>query len=198
MRQRTWDEPHACRAAPLGRPGPLPPPVRALDARSWFDPAYAGEQVPLLDEVLSLTGLEFELELKGFGAAFLEAAVTTVIAHEAMGYTEFTSSNLPMLVALKRAHPEARLGLFMRRREEWMPESIFLRQAVSVATLGGFDVVHIYACDITPSIVAGLRGEGFVVHANDAADAEDIRRAIVSGVDRFSANEIALAVELAT
>jgi glycerophosphoryl diester phosphodiesterase len=171
--------------------------VRALDAGSWFDPAYAGERVPLLDEVLAIEGVELELELKGFGAAFLEAAVETVIARGALGRTEFTSSNLPMLVALKRAHPDARLGLFTRRREAWMPESILFRQAVSVASLGGFDVVHVFAADVTPRIVAALHAEGLVVHANDAADEGEMRGALGAGVDRFSADDVGLAVEVA-
>jgi glycerophosphoryl diester phosphodiesterase len=171
--------------------------VRALDAGSWFDPAYSGERVPLLDEVLAIEGIELELELKGFGATFLEAAVETVVARGALGRTEFTSFNLPMLVALKRAHPEARLGLFTRRREPWMPESILLRQAVSVASLGGFDVVHVFAADVTPRIVAALHAEGFVVHANDAADEGEMRGALGAGVDRFSANDLGLAVEVA-
>ena len=172
--------------------------VRALDAGSWFDPTYAGERVPLLDEVLSLDGLEFELELKGFGAAFLEAAVAAVVAHDALGRTEFTSFNLPMLVALKRAFPEARLGLFTRRREAWMAESIFVRQAVSVASLGGFDSVHVCAADITTTIVERLHEEGFVVLANDAVDAGEMRRALGAGVDRLSTDDIEVAVEVAS
>jgi len=163
--------------------------VRALDAGSWFDPTYAGERVPLLDEVLSLDGLEFELELKGFGAAFLEAAVAAVVAHDALGRTEFTSFNLPMLVALKRAFPEARLGLFTRRREAWMAESIFVRQAVSV---------HVCAADITTTIVERLHEEGFVVLANDAVDAGEMRRALGAGVDRLSTDDIEVAVEVAS
>jgi glycerophosphoryl diester phosphodiesterase len=149
--------------------------VRALDAGSWFDPAYSGERVPLLDEVLAIEGIELELELKGFGATFLEAAVETVVARGALGRTEFTSFNLPMLVALK----------------------ILLRQAVSVASLGGFDVVHVFAADVTPRIVAALHAEGFVVHANDAADEGEMRGALGAGVDRFSADDLGLAVEVA-
>jgi glycerophosphoryl diester phosphodiesterase len=171
--------------------------VRGLDAGSWFDPVYARESVPLLDEVLAIDGIELELELKGFGAAFLEATVETVAAHGALGRTEFTSSNLPMLVALKRWHSEARLGLFTRRREAWMPESILLRQAVSVASLGGFAVVHVFASDVTPRIVAALHAEGLIVHANDATDEGEMRRSLGAGVDRFSADDVGLAVEVA-
>jgi len=39
--------------------------VCSLDAGLWFDKRFAGEQVPLLEEVLSLERINFELEVKG-------------------------------------------------------------------------------------------------------------------------------------
>jgi hypothetical protein len=41
--------------------------VRILDAGSWFGTEFEGEQVPTLAEVLALDGVEFELEIKGYG-----------------------------------------------------------------------------------------------------------------------------------
>lgn len=58
--------------------------VRALDAGSWFDPAYAGTQVPTLDEFLAAL-VEADgraiVELKGeWDASAVDAAVAAVAA----------------------------------------------------------------------------------------------------------------------
>ncbi|MGH9045997.1 MAG: glycerophosphodiester phosphodiesterase [Acidimicrobiales bacterium] len=171
--------------------------IRSLDAGSWFDPACTGERVPLLDEVLGIDGVELELELKGFGAAFAKGVLEEVLAHDGLGRTEFTSWDLAMLIELKRQRPDARTGLFSRRREAWMPDTVFVQHALSVATLGHFDVIHVYASDVTPSTVEQLHAHGFVVHANDAADAAQMRSAVRAGADRFSADEVELALEVA-
>ncbi len=59
--------------------------VRALDAGSWFDPAYAGTQVPTLDEFLTAlveADARAIVELKGeWDASAVDAAVAAVAAH---------------------------------------------------------------------------------------------------------------------
>lgn len=54
--------------------------LRALDADSWFSAAYAGEQVPELSEVLALSDVQFELELKGYGESFVDDVLDAVRA----------------------------------------------------------------------------------------------------------------------
>lgn len=166
--------------------------VRALDAGSWFDPAYVGEQVPLLDEVLSLAGLEFELELKGFTRAHMRAVAETVHAHGAMNRTEITSWHLPMLLALKDQYPDARLGLFSRRREQWMPDSVFEDVVLAPTEFGAFDVIHVYAADVSPDLVTKIHDRGLIAHANDAANNADIECALRAEVDRFSTDDVEL------
>ena len=48
--------------------------LAALDAGHWFSPAFQGEQIPRLEEVLDTSGLEFEIELKGYGATVAAGA----------------------------------------------------------------------------------------------------------------------------
>ena len=54
--------------------------VAEVDAGSWFSSVFAGEHVPLLEEVLALPDVELELELKGYGAGFLDAVIHAVHA----------------------------------------------------------------------------------------------------------------------
>lgn len=77
-----------------------------------------------------------------------------------------------------------------------MPESIFVRQTLSVASLGGFDVVHVHAGDVTPAIVAALHAEGLTAHANDASNAAEMHHALAVGVDRFSTDDVELGLEV--
>jgi glycerophosphoryl diester phosphodiesterase len=168
--------------------------VLQLDAGSWFGDAFAGEPVPRLSEVLALDAVEFEIELKGFGWDFVAEAVTAVRDAGALDRTEFTSWNTPMLMSLKRRFPLARIGVFSRRREDWMPEVVFERTVVGVAEFVPADVVHVHARDITVSIVDQLHGLGCTVHANDAATADEVRRVIEIGADRLSTDDLETAL----
>jgi glycerophosphoryl diester phosphodiesterase len=69
--------------------------LRSLDAGSWFSPTHRGERVPRLGDVLQLEELRFEVELKGYGARFLENVLRTVIDAGVLGRVEFTSFNVP-------------------------------------------------------------------------------------------------------
>ena len=86
--------------------------IRSLDAGSWFDPRFEGEPIPLLEEVLGLPTVEFELELKASSKKFATDVVETVLQFGALRRTEFTSWNFPMLLWLKECWPDARIGLF--------------------------------------------------------------------------------------
>ena len=102
-----------------------------------------------------------------------------------------------MLLRLKDEHPAARIGLFNRRRDSWMPDGFFEEYLSSAAACGPFDVVHVYAGDITADAVAAIHARGMVAHANDAATAADVRRALTAGADRISSNDVGLLVGLA-
>ena len=46
------------------------------------------------------------------------------------------------------------------------------------------------------AFVDRLHGHGKIVHANDAADAAELRRALESGADRVSTDHVGLATEV--
>lgn len=163
--------------------------IRRLNAGSWFSPEFTGEHVPLLADVLALEGLEFELEIKSFTRPAMLDVIDAVKQAGVLELVEFTSWNTPMLMALKDECPEARIGIFSRRREPWMPDEVFEQTLIGGARFTTADVVHVYAGEITDRIVAALHDQGRAVHANDAATAEDLTRAVEAGADRTSTND---------
>ncbi len=170
--------------------------VSALDAGSWFSAAYAGEQVPSLSEVLALDDTQFELELKGYGESFVDGVLEAVRGAGVLERVEFTGSNVALLLLLKRREPSATIGMFSTLQPAWMSVEAFEHHVVGVAETSGADVVHVHAPCITPGIVERLHRLGKIVHANDAVDATDLHRAIASGADRLSTNDVALAADI--
>ena len=168
--------------------------IRTLDAGSWFAPEFAGTRVPTLHEVLALDGVAFELELKGYGEAYVDAVLDAVHRAGVLDRVEFTGAN-PLLVAmLRRKEPVATTGLFSAPRQPWMTDAVFAHHVVGSAATSGASITHVYARDVTPAITAQLHELGMRVHANDAADGAEVRRAIDAGVDRLSADDVDLAI----
>lgn len=171
--------------------------VRALDAGSWFSTEYAGERVPTLSEVLTLGDIDFELELKGYGESFVDGVLGAVRGAGVLERVEFTGSNVALLLLLKRREPAAVVGMFSTQQPAWMSDEAFEHHVVGVSETSGADVVHVRAACITARIVERLHRLGKIVHANDALDALDLRRAMASGADRLSTNDVALATDIA-
>ncbi len=168
--------------------------IRGLDAGSWFADEFAGTRVPTLDEVLGLDGVAFELELKGYGEVFVDRVLDAVHRAGVLDRVEFTGSN-PLLVALlRRKQPGATTGLFSAPRQPWMSDEVFEHHVVGTAATSGVSIVHVFARDVTPTITAELHELGMQAHGNDAGDAAEVRRTIDAGVDRVSADDVALAV----
>lgn len=166
--------------------------VRALDAGSWFSPSFSGAQVPILDDVLALPAGVFELETKTWGQAVLDSVLDAVDRAGVFDRVKFTGWNHPMLCRIKADRPDATIGLFAKRPEPWMTDAVFERYILGTAETAGFDVAHVYAGAITEPIASRLRDLGYVVHANDAADRDELQRAIDAGAESFSLNDVAL------
>lgn len=170
--------------------------VRSLDAGGWFDQAFAGERVPLLDEVLALPAEVFELEIKTWGRAALDAVLDAVDRAGVFERVKFTGWNHSMLCQLKAERPEATIGLFAQQPQTWMNDAVFERYVLGTAETAGFDVAHVYAGALTERITIGLRELGYVVHANDAVGRDEIVNALDVGAESISSNDVALAVTL--
>lgn len=133
--------------------------VRALDAGSWFDPAYAGTQVPTYAEFLDLlssTSQRAIVELKGrWDAASVDAVVAETAARDLerrVALSSFDARTLAMATAASEVVPRL---LILKH----LPEDV-VRAAAQAGARG--IVVSRKAVLATPEIVdeahaAGLR-----------------------------------------
>ncbi|MBE1874382.1 glycerophosphodiester phosphodiesterase [Myceligenerans sp. TRM 65318] len=92
--------------------------LRALDAGRWFGPAYAGQRVPLLAEVLEILvrypSTHLLLELKGVWAPAEIRGVTTAIDDAGLGERVLVQSFWPDTVAAARdVAPHLERGLLL-------------------------------------------------------------------------------------
>ena len=167
-----------------------------LDAGSWFDPSFIGERIPRLEDVLRLTDLNFELEIKGFEPDILDNVLVVVDQADVFERVKFTGWNLSLLAELNQRRPEARIGLFSRKKEPWMTDAIFEHIVTGMARFAKADIAHVYAGGLSKPIVDRLHAMGKAVQANDATSAEEVNAAITMGTDHVSANDVAMAVAI--
>jgi glycerophosphoryl diester phosphodiesterase len=169
--------------------------IQTLDAGGWFDSSFSGERIPCLAEVLALSDLRFEIEIKGFGANFLDRVIEQLrTSEENCDRIEFTSGNLLLLARLKQLLPHVQVGLFAKRPDPWMSEAAFERYILGTAETSGFDVAHVWAGAITPRIVERIHQFGMIAHANDADTPEQIRRAVNARADRCTTSDVQMAI----
>lgn len=173
--------------------------VEQLDAGAWFDPRHAGTPVPRLADVLALTGLELEIELKGFGAAFLDRVLETVAAARTSGpepWIEYTTGNVALLARLRRLEPGARTGLFLNGPEPWMTSATYEHYVVGTAETAEAAVVHLPVAALTPRIVELLHALGLEVLASGADTGDQMAWAHQVGADRMSTAAVDRAVAI--
>ena len=146
--------------------------IRECDAGSWFDPSFAGERVPTLDEVLLLAAeldLGANVEMKSDrGREYATAAAVATTVQRLRGRTPavLVSSFLPSaLAALRELAPQIPRGLLFR----FIP-----RGWAELALRLGCTMIGADQRRLRPSRVAAIRSAGYKLAAftvNDPARA---------------------------
>jgi glycerophosphoryl diester phosphodiesterase len=155
--------------------------LRTLDAGSWFAPAFAGQPIPRLEEVLryaaSRPALGVLLEYKGSWTA--EKVAPTVASIDAAGVGDRTvvqSFTPRTLAALRDAAPDLPRGLLV---DDDRPEAIDLADELGVVTVNP----STEAVRAEPALVRRLHESGrrvMVWTENDPAGWADL---VAAGVD---------------
>jgi glycerophosphoryl diester phosphodiesterase len=168
--------------------------LRALDAGLWFGERFAGERIPVLEEVLSLEGIDFELEVKGVPSLrFIDALVTEVKNAGVEGRVEFTSFHIAAMPQLRGELPLCRLGLFPQELADWMTIHLYEEILVETAKTGSFNVVHV------PPVVLRLLDRdrfeeaGLRLHSWNPATSEELTM-VLERSDQFSTSDIERAI----
>jgi glycerophosphoryl diester phosphodiesterase len=79
--------------------------LKSLDAGSWKSPEFAGESIPLLEDVFAKFGrtTEYEVDLKGFTLPYLEDVLNLVRAYGLLDHVELTSTFSALLIEARPA-----------------------------------------------------------------------------------------------
>ena len=146
--------------------------IRECDAGSWFDPSFAGERVPTLDEGLLLAaeldlGANIEIKADRGGEYATAAAVATVVQRlTSRNPAVLVSSFLPSaLSALRELAPEVPRGVLFR---------VIPRGWAELALRLGCTMIGADHRRLRPSRVAAVRDAGYQLAAftvNDPARA---------------------------
>lgn len=170
--------------------------VRSLSAGAWRGDEFGDEKVPLLEDVLALDGVEFELELKGVPTkSLVEGVAGAVRDARVTDRLKLTSFHLLALAQLHAAVPEARLGLFAPAWLPWMSDDLFEAIAVAHALTGGAHAVHFGTPLLGKLRPARIRRSGLELLTNPVTD-DELRLAVGSDVDVICTDNPALALAL--
>lgn len=147
---------------------------RGLDVGSWFSSRFAGERIPSLEQVLTLTGgrigLNIELKYNGHDQRLGERVAELVDAAGLAESTIITSLDAGGLRRVRACRPALRLGLVVTS---------------PVGDTGGLDVeaLSMDVRIVSPRAVRANREAGLETHAWTANDRDCIGHMLDCGVD---------------
>jgi len=150
--------------------------LRQLDAGAWFDPAFAGERLPTLEEVFVWASdrLRLNVEIK---AAEAGLAVVELLRNNPRVRILVSSFDHGMLEQLRRHAPELPLAFLV--------DSPFWRRAVRRAVQCRAESLHPRYDLLSHPLLAACRRQGLAVHCwtvDRPEESASLRRRGVAGV----------------
>ena len=158
--------------------------IQRLDAGAWFDPSFAGERVPTLDQVLELVAgrCDVAVEIKNgpiFYPGIEEAVLRTLERRRALGRSIVISFDHPSVLRFKELAPQSRTGV------------LFVGRPVDPAQLAKearADTLMPLWTDVTPELISSAHQAGLGVIPWTVDDPEAMRRVAGMGVDGIVTN----------
>jgi len=155
--------------------------VRAVDAGSWFAPAYAGQRVPTFAEVVDLLvthpGIDLLLEVKGDWGPDDVRKVTEPVLRAGLADRVIGQSFWPSTVAsLQKVAPDLRRGLLVERSSD---DLLATCAELGVMTCNPAGTVLLEQ----PGLVAALHDAGLEVMVWTLNEPEQWALALEVGVD---------------
>lgn len=161
--------------------------LKALDAGSSFDPAFVGERIPTLEEVLDAVEdrllLNVELKSTSIRDNGLERAVLAQIErHRASDRVLISSFNPFSLRRVRRRAPHIPLGLL------YAPDLPLPLRRAWLAFLAPHEARHPEHTMIDAQYMAWARRRGYRVYTWTVDEPDEMRRLIALGVDGIITN----------
>jgi glycerophosphoryl diester phosphodiesterase len=161
--------------------------VRKLDVGSWFDPAFASERVPTLEEVIKQCRgrIRLNIELKFFGPDRRLAADVARLVQKLIFESEclITSLQFDALAEVKRHNPHLRTGLIVAH-------------ALGDVSRLETEVLSVRADFLSDELLRSAHRTGQEVHVWTVNEASRITEMIKRGVDNVITSDPDLAVRV--
>lgn len=162
--------------------------VSGLDAGSFFGEAFAGERIPLLEEVVefakeNLIKLNIELKPTGHETDFEKTVVDIVTEHDFLEQCVITSQVYHVLENVKDYNPDA--------------VTVYVMSLAygDITALEAADHFSVEAANVTESLVTKVHGEGKQLYAWTVNTETSIRKMVELNVDNVITDNVMLAKE---
>jgi glycerophosphoryl diester phosphodiesterase len=166
--------------------------LQTLDAGSWFGPSFAGERIPIFEDVLERIGphVPLQVEIKGRSEGVVEATLAALRARGLLDTAMITSFHLDLLPHVRSLAPTAQIGALVwgRTRPEGRPMTP--EACVAATCAAQADVMLLWhQCIDRTMLDAGRAAKLPVGAAGGTATEDDIRRLAALGeVVRITTN----------
>jgi len=161
--------------------------LKELDAGSWFDPVFAGQRIPTLQEVIDAVGqrllLNIELKASGWSDRGLTAEVVKIVEQNGLVDRVILSSFNPLTVwRAKWRNPHIATGLLYAQDMPLFRRKAWSRWLVRPAAL------HPHHAMVDAHYVWWANRQGYRVNAWTVDDLGDMLRLMRQGVDIIITN----------
>jgi glycerophosphoryl diester phosphodiesterase len=161
--------------------------LKELDAGSWFAPAFAGQHIPTLQEVIDVVGnrllLNIELKTRELNGDGLAAAVVTTVKENNLLDRAIVSSFNPLAVwRSRRLEPGLSVGMLYSPDQPLPFRRLWLRRLIRPSAL------HPHHAALDEATMEWARKRGYRVHAWTVDDPAEMRRLKRIGVDVIITN----------
>jgi glycerophosphoryl diester phosphodiesterase len=161
--------------------------VRRLDVGSWFDPAFSGERVPTLAEIIALCRgkIRLNIELKFFGPdrQLVQQVVNIVREQNVESECLITSLYYDALREVKQRDPRLRTGLIVAH-------------ALGDISRLEVDALSVRADFLTDELLRSAHRNGKEVHVWTVNDARQMFQMMKRGVDNIITSDPDLAIQI--
>ncbi len=161
--------------------------LQSLDAGSWFDPVYAGQRIPTLQEVIDAVGasllLNIELKTESRQDDGLAAAVVRLVEENRLQDRVVISSFNPLAVwRVGRLNSSLPVGLLYSHDMPFYLRRPWLRHLVQP------DALHPEYAQVDGAYMSWARERGYRVNTWTVDDPGDMWRLMRLGVDAIITN----------
>ena len=154
--------------------------IQTLDAGSWFSPAFCGEEVMTLDQLLSWarTRMNLNIEIKGKvkqRGENIETLLEKIADHQMTRHVILSSFEWKTLRKIRQLSQTIPIGVLVNRE----PRLLYLREAVDLKAFS----IHLPAKKINKEVIQKAHARHIKVYLYTVNQAEEMAEYFQIGVD---------------